>query len=351
MENKYLISPSPHLHSGTSIKDDMWTVIKALLPALIIAIVMFGIDALVLTIYGILAAVITEAIILFLRKKPVTINDGSAVLTGMLVSFGVHAGVPWWIPVAGSIFAIAIGKHTFGGLGCNIVNPALLGRVFLVVSWPVYVTGNWVNTLLGSINGAINNDLSVHITGATPLMAIKLLKDPDFIETLGENSPEILERLYLMLTDVSTLMQLIIGNIGGCIGEISVAALILGGIYLLLKKLIDWRVPFFYILSASVMAFIFSGQDGFFSASISLVLFHLLSGALLLGAIFMATDPVTSPISKKGRIIFGIGCGVITMIIRTYSGLPEGVSFAILIMNLFVPLIDRFTYSKPFGRV
>ena len=353
MTKPNLITPSPHLHLGTTVSSDMWNVVKALMPALLVAVALFGLNALILTIYGVIAAVITEALILYLRKKPIVINDGSAVLTGILVSFGIHSGVPWWIPVAGSVFAIAIGKHAFGGLGCNILNPALLGRVFLVVSWPVYMTSNWVKTNAQSISGILNQNidhLSEQITSATPLKLIDLLNDPNFIESLGENGHAIVNNIYSMLLSTNTLVNIFIGNIGGCIGEVSAAALILGGIFLILKRVIDWRVPFFYVFTVFILTGLLASSKGHLFAPINLVIFHLITGGLMLGALFMATDPVTSPISKKGKIIFAIGCGLITVVIRLYSGYPEGVSFAILVMNLFVPIIDKYTYSRRFGR-
>ncbi|MCL2063869.1 MAG: RnfABCDGE type electron transport complex subunit D [Candidatus Cloacimonetes bacterium] len=353
MAKPFLVTVAPHLHGGTSVKSVMWNVVVALIPALLAGVYFFGIEALILTCYGVMSAIMTEAIILAFRKKTITISDGSAVVTGLLVSFNVHTGVPWWIPVVGSAFAIAIGKHVFGGLGHNIVNPALLGRVFLVVSWPAIMTGNWQKTVMNSINGLSNQsllDLPEQITGATPLAVLETLQDTVFIESLGENARVISESLYQEMISFPTLLNTFLGNIGGCIGEISAIALLLGGFYLLSKKIIEWRIPFFYLFTVAVLTYLLGGYDGFMSASYNLPLFHILSGGLLLGALFMATDPVTSPVSKKGRILFGIGCGLITVIIRLYGAYPEGVSFAILIMNLLVPLIDKFTYSRPFGK-
>jgi len=349
MNKPFLMSISPHLHSGTSVQSVMWNVVGALLPALIISIYFYGINALFLTCCGILGAIFTEALILYLRKKPILIKDGSAVLTGMLVSFNVHAGVPWWIPFIGSAFAIAIGKHAFGGLGNNIVNPALLGRVFLVLSWPTHMTSNWVKTSMNSINGKpIQFD---QVTGATPLKIAETLRDPVFIESLGENSSEIINEIFHHLTDFHALKNMFWGNIGGCLGEVSAFALLIGGLYLLFKKIIEWRIPFFYLLTVFILTYALGGLDGIFSASFKVPLFHILTGGLMLGAFFMATDLVTSPVSKNGRIIFAIGCGFLTVIIRLYGGYPEGVSYSILIMNLLVPLIDKYTYPKPFGYV
>jgi len=302
--------------------------------------------------YGVIAAVLTEALILFLRKKPVVVNDGSAVITGILVSFNVHAGVSWWIPVVGSVFAIAIGKHVFGGLGHNILNPALLGRAFLMASWPTQMTSNWPMTSMQSMNGMARSSLdvtSVQITGATPLSVAQTLRDPLFIESLGENGGEIVHDIFHSLTDFPTLINLFWGNISGCIGEVSVFALLIGGVYLFFRKVIEWRIPFYYMLTVFVLTYIFGGLDGVFSGNLNVAMFHMLSGGLMLGAIFMATDLVTSPITKKGRRIFAIGCGVLTVVIRLIGGYPEGVSYSILIMNLCVPLIDKYTYPRPFG--
>jgi len=237
----YNVSASPHLHDSTNVKNVMWNVVLALMPALIVGIYFFGFRALALTIYSILAAVITEAIILFLRKKPIVINDGSAIVTGILVAFNIHAGVPWWIPVVGSVFAIAIGKHTFGGLGNNLMNPALLGRAFLVASWPTHMTSAWVSTKLGSINGMVinnANNISSQITSATPLAVAKTLRNDIFIQSLGENGQSQANDIFQYLTDFPSLMNMFFGNIGGCIGEVSAIALLIGALFLLIKHII-----------------------------------------------------------------------------------------------------------------
>ena len=353
MKNNFIVSGSPHLHEGSSVKSVMWSVVAALMPALVVGVYFFGKNALLLTIYGILAAVLTEAIILFIRRMPIVIKDGSAVITGILVSFNFHSEVPWWIPVVGSVFAITIGKHVFGGLGHNIVNPALLGRVFLVASWPNLTTTGWVRTVMGSTSGFSRDivaSIPQHITSATPLTAMKTLRDPSIVETLTESGlcqSEVIEHL----TSFPALNNLFWGNIGGCIGEVSAFALLLGGVYLLITRIIEWRIPFFYLGTVFVLTFLFGGINGFALSNINIALFHILSGGLMLGAFFMATDWVTSPITRKGKAIFGIGCGLFTVFIRFLGGYPEGVSYAILLMNLFVPLIDRYTFPKQFGEV
>ncbi|MCL1827052.1 MAG: RnfABCDGE type electron transport complex subunit D [Candidatus Cloacimonetes bacterium] len=344
MDKKLIVSASPHLHDNSTVPSIMWDVSIALMPALIASVCFWGINALLLTCYGVIAAVVTEAMILYLRKKPIVIKDGSAVVTGILVSFNIHTGVPWWLPVIGSVFAIAIGKQAFGGLGQNIFNPALLGRAFLMLSWPSYMTGGFQATDMGSMNGiniTLTEAFGTQITSATPLQVASLVRD-------ASNN---FSSVFTCLTDNHTLVNLFWGNHAGVIGEVSAFALIIGGLYLLLKKVIEWRIPVFFISTVFVLTLLFGSIDSYINFNIRIAIFHLLSGGLLLGAFFMATDMVTSPITKKGRIIFAIGCGTLTVLIRLYGGYPEGVSFAILLMNLCVPLIDKFTIPIPFGQV
>ena len=347
MSDIYAISPAPQLKQKVSVRSIMWQVVAALTPALIAAVIFFGIRALLLTLYGVLAAVITEALIQKWRKVPVTISDGSAVITGMLVAFNINAGAPWWIPVVGAIFAIAVGKQVFGGLGYNIFNPALLGRAFLMASWPTLMTSGWVKTTYKSINGlnlsSLPSNLPHVITSATPLGVAKALRDTTQV------SHDTANIVMNKLADFHTLQNLFWGNVGGVLGEVSAAALLLGAAYLAMKRIIEWRIPTFYIGTVFVLTYIFGGINGLFSASILLPLFHILSGGLILGAFFMATDMVTSPVTKKGRIIFGIGLGIITVTIRLAGGYPEGVSYSILLMNIVVPLLDRYSLPKFFG--
>lgn len=297
---KLTISANPHIKDKDNVKKIMWYVIIALMPATITGIYFFKARALLLIILSVVSAAATELIIQKLTKKPVTIKDGSAVLTGLLLALILSPLVPWWMVIIGSIFSITIAKQLFGGLGHNIFNPALAGRVFLTAAWPAMMT-KWL-----LIDGT---------TGATPLGLLKL----EGVKT--------------------GYMQLFLGNIGGCIGETSAVALLVGAAFLFYKKVIDWRIPSAYIGTAFVFALIF-GQDP---------IFHLLAGGLLIGAFFMATDYVTSPITNNGKLIFGFGCGFLTIILRLFSGYPEGVMFSILLMNAAAPLIDRFTIPKPFG--
>lgn len=353
MDKKFIVTSSPHLHDKSSVSFVMWNVVIALLPALLAGIIFFGFRALSLTIYAVIAAVLTEALIQKLRKKEITVNDGSAVLTGMLVAFNIHSASAWWLPVIGSVFAIAIGKHAFGGLGHNIVNPALLGRAFLLASWPTQVTSGWVATKFNSISGIAVENVHTNavqlVTSATPLGVAKLLRNPDIVTNIGGQT--IANDVFSHLTDYSTLMNLFWGNVGGCIGEVSALALLIGALYLLSLHIIDWRIPTSYIGTVFVLSYIFGGLNGPFSASVFLPIFHILSGGLMLGAFFMATDMVTSPVTKTGRIYFGMGAGIILVVIRLVGGYPEGCSYSILIMNLFVPLIDRLTMPRAFGEV
>jgi electron transport complex protein RnfD len=315
MRNPLIVSVGPHIHAKVSTKRIMWAVNLALIPAGAAGVFIFGIYSLYVIMASVLSAVVTEWAILALRKKPITLSDGSAILTGLLLAYNLPPGVPLWLPVAGSFFAIAIGKQAFGGLGHNIFNPALTGRAFLMVSWPVYMT-TWQNPRW-KIDA---------ITTATPLALLKH----------GQSD----------LLKGTTYMDLFLGNRGGCIGEVCVAALIIGAVYLFWKKYISWHIPLTYMAAVAFLSWAFNGQGSLFTGD---ALFYALSGGLALGALFMATDYVTSPLSDKGKIIFGISCGALTFVIRKFSGYPEGTSYAILIMNAFVPVIDKFTHPKWFG--
>jgi electron transport complex protein RnfD len=304
---KLTVSSSPHIRANHSTASIMQNVIIALLPALAVAGYVFGVWALALVAICVISCVVTEAIIQKLLKKPVTINDWSAVVTGVLLGFNLPIGAPWWIAVIGSVFAIAIVKQCFGGLGQNFMNPALAARAFLLASWPTRMTST------------AYIPVSDTVTTATPLALLKS----------GE------------LASMPTTLDLFTGLNGvyGCIGEISALALILGGLYLIIRGIISWRIPVIYIATVAVIALV-AGQDP---------LVHIFSGGLMLGAFFMATDYASSPVTAKGQIIYAIGCGLITMIIRLIGGYPEGVSYSILLMNLTAPLIERFTKDKVYG--
>lgn len=345
MNNKLTVSLSPHIRSKDSIPKIMYSVIGALLPAWAVSIYFFGIRALTLTLIGMVTAVATEWIIQKLRKVPITAFDGSAALTGLLVTFNVPPGVSWWIPVVGAFFAIAFAKQAFGGLGYNPVNPALAGRAFLMASWPVQMTTRWLAPHGGTLSGFAAKSGIDAMTGATPLTAFKL-SAKDIIANIDPQKVEAAHNTIAGLYHAS-IPNLIIGNVGGVIGETSAIALLIGALYLFLKKYADWRIPTGYIATVAVLGWIFGGAKGLFTGN---VLFQLFSGGLFLGALFMATDMVTSPITPKGRWIFGVGCGILTVVIRKWGGYPEGVSYSILLMNLAAPIIDRHTKPKTFGK-
>ncbi|MFA5411385.1 MAG: RnfABCDGE type electron transport complex subunit D [Candidatus Omnitrophota bacterium] len=311
MRNNLIVASSPHLHKRESTSTIMWMVVLSLLPAGIAGIFIFGKSALWVVALGVVSALVTEAVLQVITRKKVTLYDGSAFLTGLLLAYNLPPHAPFWLPIAGSFFAIFIGKFVFGGLGKNIFNPALAGRAFLMASWPKYMT---------AFSAPLNYDA---VTQATPLA---LLKEGKALENLS----------YL---------DLFLGKRGGCIGEVCIAALLLGALFLLLKKYISWHIPLSFILSTGIFTFVF-GSKGLFSGD---WLFHLLSGGLILGAFFMATDYVTSPLARKGQVVFGAGCGLLTAIIRIWGGYPEGVSYAILMMNACVPLIDRHIKPRIYG--
>ena len=311
MKNNLLVNASPHLHKNESVSRIMWMVVLSLIPAGIAGVYIFGLGALQAIILGVVAAVITEIVLQLATKKKITILDGSAVLTGLLLAYNLPPNVPFWLPIIGSVFAIAIGKQIFGGLGQNIFNPALVGRVFLMASWPKYMT---------TFIKPMNYDA---ITSATPLAIIK--------------EGKVLENI--------SYLDLFLGNRGGCIGEVCILALIIGAIFLLIRGYISWHIPVSYIVTTGLFTYIF-GAKIFFTGD---WLFHVLSGGLILGAFFMATDYVTSPLTTKGQIVFGFGCGLLTAVIRLWGGYPEGVSYAILIMNAATPIIDRFTRKRIYG--
>ncbi|HLD29974.1 MAG TPA: RnfABCDGE type electron transport complex subunit D [bacterium] len=299
---------SPHIHSGMSVKRVMWETLFALVPAVICGIYYFGLSAMRVMAVSVLFAVSSEYLFRRLRRRETDLLDGSAVLTGMLFALSVPPALPLWAAAVGVTFGIIFGKQIFGGLGQNIFNPALLGRVFLSASFPVLMT-SFVNPVDG-------------VTGATPLGVWKFT---------GEVYPH---------------MRLLLGNIGGCIGETGKIWLLLGGVFLLLRRHISWHIPVTFLATFLAGCGIFHLTD---SARYPDPLWHLLAGGLILGVFFMATDPVTTPVTKKGRLIFGAGCGITLLVIRLFAGLPEGVMHSILIMNGFAPLINRITRQKRYG--
>ena len=312
-----ILSPSPHQRSSQSVQKIMWSVVGALMPAAVMAVFYFGVRALWMILVCVLAALTTEALINRIRGAGLTIKDGSAVITGLLLALTLPPSFPYSGGVIGAVFAIAIGKQIFGGLGYNIFNPALLGRAFLQASFPVQMT-TW--TLPGTANFSTIDT----ITAATPLGQFKFEG---------------------ILTRYQDLM---LGNIGGCLGETSAVAIIIGGLFLIFRKYADWRIPVSFIGTVFVVGgLLWLIHPTQYPDPV----FHLFSGGLMLGAFFMATDMVTSPITPKGSWFFGLGAGLILLLIRLYGGLPEGVMYAILLMNALTPLINRYTVPQPFGEV
>lgn len=303
---QFLVSPGPHISRGLSVNRIMYIVVLALLLPSGAAVYHFGFDALWMIVSCIAAAVLIEYGVKKLRNRPF-IMDGSAVITGLLLALVLPPTLPLWMGIVGSVFAISIVKEAFGGLGHNIFNPALGARAFLAVCFPVEMT-TWI---LPSGFGADA------VTTATPLG----------------------ERFTWEASNLSLYREMFLGNTGGSLGETSALLILLGGVFLIVLRIIDWRIPLAYIGTVALFTFAL-GED---------VLFHILAGGLMLGAFFMATDYVTSPITRNGRIIFGIGAGILTVIIRMYGGMPEGVCFSILIMNAVTPLIDRFIKTRPYG--
>lgn len=312
MDNFLTISPSPHFHSENKVSLAMRDVLLALTPALFAAIYFFGLAAGKVILTCLFTALISEVLAQKIMGREITIGDNSALVTGLLLAFCLPATLPLWMAAVGTFVAIIIGKQLFGGLGNNLFNPALVGRAVLVASWPVAMT-SWVTPFDG-------------ITTATPLGLLKL-------DTIVQ---------------LPSLKQLLLGNIGGCLGETCALALLIGALYLLYKGHIDWRIPFSYLGTVFVLTGIIGILQG---EGLDYPLYHLFAGGLILGAFFMATDWVTSPLTKKGRLIFGLGCGLLTVLIRLYGGYPEGVCYSILLMNMATPLIDRYTKSRVFGEV
>ena len=327
--NVLTVSGSPHLHASQSVEKLMYGVIFSLIPAMLVSFYFFGLAAIVVTLTAVVSCMAFEFLIQkYLIKGPMTIFDGSAIITGVLLAFNVPANLPLGIVVIGSAVAIGMGKMTFGGLGKNPFNPALVGRVFLMISFPVQMTTY-------PKPGAFSTSLTDAVTGPTPLT---VLKD-------GVARGESMSDIMLQLPDS---FNLLLGNMGGSAGEISTIAIILGGLYMLFRKIITWHIPVVYLASAFVFAGIFWLINPEVYAD---PVFHLLTGGLMLGAIYMATDYATSPMAPRGMIIYAIGCGVLTIVIRLFGAYPEGVAFSILIMNAFVPLINKAFKPKRFGEV
>ena len=334
-KNKLIVSISPHQRDKKTSWSMMRDTLIALVPTTLGGIVLFGAKALVLIAASLIAALISEWIMIKIRKRKPTLSDfGSAAITGILLALIVSPALPWWMVAVGASIAIIVAKHLFGGLGYSVFNPALVGRAFLLASWPVIMT-TWLRpfdmlttaTPLALVKSQFNPDpaLSLNPLGYPELAAFAI--DPKMLITkMGEHIP--------------VYWNLLTGVHGGSIGETSIILLLIGAIYLFIRQVIDWRIPLSYIGTVFVMSALF-GRDPVFS---------ILAGGLILGAFFMATDPVTSPVTKPGRWIFGIGAGILVVVIRHFGGYPEGVAYSILLMNAATPLLDRYAVGRRFGQ-
>jgi electron transport complex protein RnfD len=316
-QQPYIVSSSPHAHSGSTVRGIMLDVIIALIPAMVVALMFFGMNAFRLLVVCVASCLVAELLCRLAMRRDLAITDLSAVVTGILLAFNLPPALPTWIAVVGSVTAIVIAKQLFGGLGYNPFNPALVARAVLLASRAPEMTSWSEWTVPGT-------DI---VTSATPLAIV------------AEKAP--------FVFDAPIALSMFIGRTNGCIGEVSALALLIGGIYLLYKRCISWHIPVSYIATVAIFAGILWRLD---PANNMDPLFHILAGGLMLGALFMATDMVTSPVTSKGMIIFGVGCGVLTMVIRKWSPLPEGVSFSILLMNSITPLINRYTRPRIFGQ-
>ncbi|HBH2477050.1 TPA: RnfABCDGE type electron transport complex subunit D [Clostridioides difficile] len=323
MENKLIVSSSPHVRSNEDTSYIMKQVIIALLPTAVAGVYFFRLNALSAMFFCILGTVGTEFLYQKFAKQKSTIGDFSAVVTGLLLAFNVPASLPWWMCLVGGIFAILVVKMVFGGIGCNFVNPALAARAFLLASFPVAMTAwtqpgvNWIGKNLDAV------------TTATPLSFLK--NGAAGLADLSSNG--------------ISLADMMIGNIGGCIGETSAILLLLGGVYLMYKGIINYVIPVFYIATVFILTFLLGGFN------ITFAIYQLFAGGLMLGGFFMLTDYTTSPMTKKGQIIYAVLAGLITTVIRMYGGYPEGVSYSILLVNCLAPLIDKFVRNRVFGEV
>ncbi len=325
-EERLIVSVSPHIKSEESTSRIMWSVNASLLPATIMGAYFFGPKAALTIALAVIAAVLSEYLFQKALKQKVTVTDGSAFLTGLLLGLNLPPVVPFYIPVLGSLVAVILTKQLFGGLGYNIFNPALIGRAFLLITFPKLMT-IWKEPTAAFLQ------LDAKTT-ATPLGILKEEGMARLVEVFGDK--------------LNLYTELLVGHRAGSVGETSAIALLIGAAFLLYRGYISWHIPVSFLGTAAVLAWIFGAKGALFAGD---PLLHLLSGGMLIGAFFMATDYVTSPSVKKGQIVFGIGCGFLTMLIRLKGGFPEGVMFAILIMNCFAPLIDRGFKSRVFGAI
>jgi electron transport complex protein RnfD len=327
MSNLLNVSLSPHIHGKETTQKLMFGVITALIPAFLTSVFFFGYGALIVTATSVASCLLFEYLIVkFIFRKPVTITDGSALVTGLLLAFNLPSNIPVIIIVIGSLISIAVAKMTFGGLGNNPFNPALVGRVFMLISFPVQMT-TW------PVPAGFDTGYADAVTGATPLAIIK--------EGIKNGEP-----ISQLMSQIPTPAQMFLGDMGGSIGEVAALALLIGFAWLLLRKIITWHIPVSIVVTILTFTAVLWAVNPEKYAN---PLFHILAGGVLLGAIFMATDYVTSPMNSKAMLIYGCGIGMLTVIIRVWGAYPEGVSFAILIMNAFVPLMNAYIKPKRFG--
>jgi len=325
----FVVAASPHVRSRATVNRIMWLVVIALLPALGGSVYFFGLKSLLLVALCVVSAMLSDALAQKAFGRKMTPLDGSAVITGLLLAYNLPPGVPLWMPVVGAAFATVVVKQFFGGLGHNFVNPALAARAFMMVSWPTQMTSLWVAPRGNPLSGLDA------VTGATPLALVRRASE---VAPAGMDPAELLRQA----NSLPLLKDLFFGNVGGCLGETSAMLLLIGALFLIAIRVVDWRIPAAFIGTVIVLALVLPGSQ-------LRPWFHVFSGGTILGAFFMATDYVTVPITTRGRVIFGIGCGIITMLIRLYGGYPEGCSYSILLMNVATPLIDRLTRPRLFG--
>ncbi len=316
---QWAVSVSPHIRMGTTTSGIMWTVSATLLPVLLFSIYNFGLRALFITLASVISCVVVEAICQKALGRKVSVSDGSAVLTGILLSYVISPGVPWWLPAVGAVVAIFINKELMGGLGFNVWNPALVGRAVMMASFPVYMTATWIKP----VDWSKGVDA---VSTATPLYMLKHYGWDATVKQFGDIG-----------SFGPDLLRFFVGQHPGCIGETSAALILLGGIILIARGIITWHTPVSCLATVGILAWIFGGPSWFSGQPIA----HVLSGGLMLGAFYMATDYVTSPTLPAGRIVFGIGVGALTILIRLKGGYPEGVCYAILLMNCLTPTIEE----------
>ncbi len=361
-QTKLIVSNNPHTLSSDSTKNIMWMVSLCLLPTSVFGIYIFGIPAFAVITATIVSAMLTEFVIFKIRRKPVTLDDGSAFLTGLILGLNFPANIPLYIPILSAVFAIALVKHAFGGLANNIANPAMTARVFALFSWSRQMSTwvvpfNWKSAAaLKGVSGVSGATTTVDVlTTATPLSSVKTLLAENygnnFITSNVSTPPLFTGPMDILNSNGHPLsyMDLFLGMKAGCIGEVSILLLIIGSFLLIYKKVINIEIPLVFIGTVLLFAWCFDGLKygaGFFAGD---PLFHLLSGGLVFGAIFCATDLVTTPVTFRGRLIFAFGCGMITILIRMFHSLPEGVSLSIIFMNIMAPVIDKFVKVTPLG--